>query len=250
MRDTLLAQAVSLLSETAAAVAGPHSSEMPTGDLTQVNLGKPPESLKDARARLKALEADEKAELISQRDALITEAEAEEKIAAAGVYDIKEELANGATRESLANRRASAEVASEIAQLKRGEIADVTEQINDIHRAWGRKTERLMQWVSQVEVNTRAWAIALIRGGNDHKLSPSNTERAFYQILELDKHAREILDDDELVDRLMDDITRLEMPLTDRGVTQQGVLWTLMTPKGRDRFKNDNPFTDDNSKEQ
>ena len=240
MQDSLLAAAVGIISNDFDKVAGGVPS-FPTDEPDFVNLGKPSELTKEARKRLRELEEVEVADLRQREQELRAEIAKENETIAAGIYNIEEELAKGTSREELSKRKADAEVAEEIASVRRKELAKVAEEIKRKHKKWAGNGDRIMNWALKIETNTRGAAITFIRGGN--RLEPKRQKTAFLSLIRFEQEIRELFNDDEFVDAWIDELTTLEMFTGPR--SQHKALFSMLHGQDKAELEHLNPFNDE-----
>ena len=240
MQDSLLAAAVGILSNDFDKVAGGVPS-FPVEEPDFVNLGKPSNLTKEARQRLRELEEVEVADLRQREQELRAEIAKENKTIADGIYNIEEELAKGTSREELSKRKAEAEVAEEIASVRRKELVRVNAEIEKKHKRWSGNSDRIMNWALKIETNTRGAAITHIRGGN--KLEPKRQKTAFLSLIRFEEEIRELFNDDEFVDAWIDELTTLEMFTGPR--SQHKALWSMLHGQDKAELEHLNPFNND-----
>ena len=234
--DTLLSAVMEMASP--APVTGINEVPMPHFDAT-INLGTPSDALKRVKSELDRQEKEAVAEL-DERIATIRDAiKHEDDVIAAGDYNINEEMAKpDFDRKELADRTAAAEVAIQIRQVKRRELEDLKDERD---RELGRmrsRSNRLMEWLRNTEVATRAQQISFIRhNGGTERLNAEKTERSFSSLLSLKKFAVECLGE-ELGDEVIESITTFAIP-----ATYAEVLWQMLTTHGKKRFEDHEPLS-------
>jgi type I site-specific restriction endonuclease len=240
--DNLLMNAVEEIFGGGNDVAPPHESELPDSQqLNTINLGKPGQALVAVRKRLAELRDADLVDLKAKLEELRKAVEAEKVVIAEADYDLKAELEKGTSREDLASKHAAAEIAEGILRIKQDEIDDVNEEIGRVTKAWASKSTRVMNSIQQLEIAHRRYVQAYAGGGSQEiKLNPERQERAFFAIVNTRELLLATLDDDELAEAAMAEATTLHIPSD-----YESVLWSLMTPKGRNRFKNYDPTTND-----
>ena len=240
MRDSLLASAVELLSRDFREVAGGVPEVPELAEPTHINLGVPSETHKAVRARLKELEEADVEALKEQEAELRAACKAENEIVENGIFDAAQELANGVDRAELTQRRAEAEVAKDVLAAKQREHAQVVAQIQKVHKKWGSTGQRLMPWAEKIEVATRSTAVDFIRGG--YKTFPERQRTAFMGLQRFQDYANEVLQDEQLVQDWIDEMTALDIPTGPHA--QQKMLWEMMHGQDRAELEALNPFTD------
>jgi hypothetical protein len=213
-------------------------SDLPVGAPSQVYLGKPGEAIKAVRARLAELKAAEQAELQERVKELREEIAAEKEIAASGDFDLKTELKKGTSREELAQMRAAGEIAHGVVAIKIEELEDVNEQIDLISKKWATKTTQAISSIQRVEATYMSYLQAFCGGDRQGiKLNPERQARALNALTSTEASLRATLDDDDLVDSVMAEITTLDIP--DNYVD---LLWFFITDRDkREHFNNEKP---------
>lgn len=233
--EALLSKAVEVAAGGDAPV-DPSVVPMPEFDST-INLGTPSEAISKARKRLQEIERETIAPRKAEIDAVRAEIAKEQKVIDAAVYDIATELKKGSTRASLAARKSAAEVAEEISQLKRAELDVLKSKMERERRAVINRNERLMTWIQNLEIATRANQISLIRNNGPDRLNTQKAEKAFYNMLAFKKLASETLGD-ELADEVFEAITLFVVPNT-----LEEALWLQLTARGKTKFAEHEPIT-------
>lgn len=202
------------------------STEVPMPEMSDtVHLPPPSAAMKEARLKLADIEKKGLANLRKQLKAASAEVATEEAIIAEADYDIETELANGSTRESLVAKKTAASVASEILEVKLNEVESIKAKLDTKTKELKRRSHRLMSWLQQTEVQTRAYQISMITGAN--RLHPEVFSRAYNLLTNLEAYATEMLGEN-LADRVIASITNNPIE-----PTLQGCLLAQMHPRNR-----------------
>ena len=210
---------------------------MPHFDAT-VNLGTPSEALKKAKADLDRQEKEAVVDIEARIADVRESIKSEEDVINAGDYDINTEMAKpDFDRDALAQRRAAAEVAIEVREVKRRELENLKDERDQIVTRMRSRSNRLMEWLRNTEVATRAQQISFIRqNGGTERLNAEKTERSFSNLLSLKKFAAEVLGE-ELAAEVVESITTFPIP-----ATYEEVLWAQLTTHGKRRFEDHQPL--------
>ena len=196
-----------------------------------VRLPPPSAALKETRAKLAAIEKEELVDLREQLKVVNDEIAAERKVVEAGDFNLDELIAKGTPKSKLQKMRVDAELASEIIEIKEGTAADIKAKI-DVKRAeLHRRSTRLMSWLSQTEVATRAYQISLITGAD--RLSTDKFARAYRLLQQLEIFATEMLGE-KLAKEVIASITNNPIP-----PTLQECLLAQMHPRDRKNFESE-----------
>ena len=194
-----------------------------------VRLPPPSEAMKETRRRLAEIEKEELADLREQLKAVQAEVAAEEAVIAEADYSIEEELAKGETRESLSARKVAAQVASEILQVKLNNAEEIKAKIDTKRRELHQRSTRLMSWLAQTEVQTRAYQISLITGAD--RLTNEKFARAYRLLQRLEEFATEMIGE-KLAKEVIASITNNPIP-----ATLQECLLLQMPKRDRDQIE-------------
>ena len=202
------------------------STEVPMPEMSDtVHLPPPSEAMRETRAKLADIQKQGLANLKEQLKEANAEVAAEEAVIAEADYDIEAELAKGATRESLVAKKTAASVASEILDVKLNEVESIKAKLEVKKKELTRRSHRLMSWLQQTEVQTRAYQISMITGAN--RLNPEVFSRAYTLLTKLEEYATEMLGED-LAKRVIASITHNPIE-----PTLQGCLLAQMHPRNR-----------------
>ena len=203
--DSLLKSALETVSSAVGLGSPETGSEMPLPEMSDsVHLPPPSQAMKETRAKLADINKKGLANLKKQLKDANAEVAAEEAVIAEADYDIEAELANGATRESLVARKTAAGVAAEILEVKLNEVESIKAKLEVKHKELNRRSHRLMSWLQQTEIATRAYQISMITGSD--KLHPEKFARAYRLLESLEVYATEMLGED-LAKRVVASIT-------------------------------------------
>jgi hypothetical protein len=196
-----------------------------------VRLPPPSEAMKQTRRRLAEIEKEELADLRDQLATANEEVAAEEAVIAEADYDVETELAKGETRESLSARKVAAQVASEILQVKLNNAEEIKAKIDTKRRELNQRSTRLMSWLAQTEVQTRAYQISLITGAD--RLTNEKFARAYRLLQALEKFATEMIGE-KLAKEVIASITNNPIP-----PSLQECLLLQMPKRDRDQIESE-----------
>ena len=216
-------------------VEGTTESELPIGAPSHVHLSKPGEAMKAVRARLAELKKAEQQELMDRAEELRKEIAEEKEIAAAGDFNLKAELEKGTSREELAQMRAAGEIAQGVVMIKAEQLDEVQDQIDRISRRWSTKNGQVMNAIQRIEAGYMTYLQAFCGGDRQAiRMNADRQTRALRAVLSVEANLRATLDDDDLVDTLMTEITTLDIPKN-----YVDLLWYFITDRDKAEQFND-----------
>lgn len=196
-----------------------------------VRLPPPSEAMKETRRKLAEIEKAELAELREQLKAVNDEIAEERKVVEAGDFNLAELIAKGTPKSKLQKMRVDAELAAEIIEIKENAAADIKAKIDTKRHELLRRSQRLMGWLQQTEVQTRAYQISLITGAD--RLTNEKFARAYRLLQSLEEYATEMLGED-LSKRVIASITNNPVP-----PTLHECLLLQMPRRDRDQFESE-----------
>lgn len=216
-------------------VEGSDASDLPTGAPSHVHLPKPGEAMKAVRARLAELKKEEQKELQDKAEELRKEIQEERDIAAAGDFNLKLELEKGTSREELAQMRAAGEIAHGVVVIKEEQLDGVQDQIDRISRRWSTKSSQVMNAIQRTEAAYMTYLQAFCGGDRQAiRMNADRQARALKVLLSVETNLRAALDDDDLVDSVMTEITTFDVPKN-----YVDLLWFFITDRDKKEHFND-----------
>jgi hypothetical protein len=181
------------------------SSEVPMPEMSDtVHLPPPSQAMKEARASLQERERKGLADLKEQLAEVEAEIATEQKIVDAGDFNLADMLAKGTPKSKLQKMRIDAELAAEIIEIKLNNAADIKAKLAMKRKELQFRSHRIMSWLQQTEVQTRAYQISMITGAN--RLHPEVFARAYKLLQALEREARDLFGED-LAKRVIQSIT-------------------------------------------
>ena len=196
-----------------------------------VRLPPPSEAMKETRRRLAEIEKEELADLREQLKAVNDEIAEERKVVEAGDFNLAELIAKGTPKSKLQKMRVDAELAAEIIEIKENAVADIKAKIDTKRRELHQRSTRLMSWLAQTEVQTRAYQISLITGAD--RLTNEKFARAYRLLQKLEEFATEMIGE-KLAKEVIASITNNPIP-----PTLQECLLLQMTKRDRDQIESE-----------
>ena len=196
-----------------------------------VRLPPPSEAMKETRRRLAEIEKEELADLREQLKAVNDEIAEERKVVEAGDFNLAELIAKGTPKSKLQKMRVDAELAAEIIEIKENAVADIKAKIDTKRRELHQRSTRLMSWLAQTEVQTRAYQISLITGAD--RLTNEKFARAYRLLQKLEEFATEMIGE-KLAKEVIASITNNPIP-----PTLQECLLLQMPKRDRDQIESE-----------